>query len=62
MPSPIALVTGATLGSGRVTAFALRRAGYKVGVCAHTANVSNPADVQVSRALVSEIDLRPANP
>jgi 3-oxoacyl-[acyl-carrier protein] reductase len=37
MPSPIALVTGATLGIGRATAFALGRAGYKVGVCARTA-------------------------
>lgn len=38
MPSPIALVTGATLGIGRATAFALGRAGYKVGVCARTAS------------------------
>jgi 3-oxoacyl-[acyl-carrier protein] reductase len=37
MPSPIALVTGATLGIGRATASALGRAGYKVGVCARTA-------------------------
>ncbi len=37
MPSPIALVTGATLGIGRATAFALGRAGYRVGVCARTA-------------------------
>jgi 3-oxoacyl-[acyl-carrier protein] reductase len=36
MPSPIALVTGATLGIGRATAFALGRAGYRVGVCART--------------------------
>jgi 3-oxoacyl-[acyl-carrier protein] reductase len=36
MPSAIALVTGATLGIGRATAFALGRAGYKVGVCART--------------------------
>jgi 3-oxoacyl-[acyl-carrier protein] reductase len=37
MPSPItALVTGATHGIGRATAFALGRAGYRVGVCART--------------------------
>jgi NAD(P)-dependent dehydrogenase (short-subunit alcohol dehydrogenase family) len=37
MPSPItALVTGATQGIGRATAFALGRAGYRVGVCART--------------------------
>lgn len=40
MPSAIALVTGATLGIGRATAFALGRAGYKVGVCSR-----NPARV-----------------
>jgi 3-oxoacyl-[acyl-carrier protein] reductase len=32
-----ALVTGATQGIGRATAFALGRAGYPVGVCARTA-------------------------
>ena len=38
MPSPAttALVTGATQGIGRATAFALGRAGYRVGVCART--------------------------
>lgn len=41
MPSPVALVTGATLGIGRATAFALGRAGYQVGVCAR-----NPARVE----------------
>lgn len=34
----IALVTGATHGIGRATAFALGRAGYRVGVCARTAS------------------------
>jgi len=38
MPPPIALVTGATLGIGRATAFALGHAGYQVGVCARTAS------------------------
>ncbi len=32
-----ALVTGATQGIGRATAFSLGRAGYRVGVCARTA-------------------------
>jgi 3-oxoacyl-[acyl-carrier protein] reductase len=35
-PSSSALVTGATHGIGRATAFALGRAGYRVGVCART--------------------------
>ena len=32
----VALITGATEGIGRATAFALGRAGYRVGVCART--------------------------
>ena len=41
MPTPTtAIVTGATQGIGRATAFALGRAGYRVGVCArHEADV-----------------------
>ena len=35
---PAALVTGATEGIGRATAFALGRAGWRVGVCARTAS------------------------
>jgi len=35
-PATAALVTGATQGIGRATAFALGRAGYRVGVCART--------------------------
>ena len=34
--SQTALITGATEGIGRATAFALGRAGYRVGVCART--------------------------
>jgi 3-oxoacyl-[acyl-carrier protein] reductase len=38
MPTPTtAFVTGATQGIGRATAFALGRAGHRVGVCARTA-------------------------
>ena len=48
MPTGVtALVTGATHGIGRATAFALGRAGYRVGVCARTA-----ANVE---ALVAEL-------
>jgi 3-oxoacyl-[acyl-carrier protein] reductase len=36
LPPATALVTGATQGIGRATAFALGRAGYRVGVCART--------------------------
>jgi 3-oxoacyl-[acyl-carrier protein] reductase len=36
-PPAVALVTGATEGIGRATAFALGQAGYRVGVCARTA-------------------------
>ncbi len=35
-PSTTALITGATHGIGRATAYALGRAGYRVGVCTRT--------------------------
>src|SRR5690606_28882186 len=35
--SPTTLVTGATAGIGRATAFTLGQAGWKVGVCSRTA-------------------------
>ena len=38
LPSAAALVTGATEGIGRATAFAFGRAGYRVAVCARTAS------------------------
>lgn len=47
-PATAALVTGATQGIGRATAFALGRAGYRVGVCART-----PARLD---ALVAELN------
>jgi 3-oxoacyl-[acyl-carrier protein] reductase len=37
-PSTTELITGATHGIGRATAFALGRAGYRVGVCSRTAS------------------------
>ncbi|HEX7336138.1 MAG TPA: SDR family NAD(P)-dependent oxidoreductase [Gemmatimonadales bacterium] len=37
-PTQTAFVTGATEGIGRATAFALGKAGYRVGVCARTAS------------------------
>src|SRR5215207_7739979 len=46
-PAPTALVTGATEGIGRATAFALGHAGYRVAVCARTASKLD--------ALVSEL-------
>jgi 3-oxoacyl-[acyl-carrier protein] reductase len=38
MPTPLktALITGATQGIGRATAFAFGRAGYRVGICSRT--------------------------
>ena len=46
MPSPkTALITGATQGIGRATAFAFGRAGYKVGICSRAeANVRKTLD------------------
>lgn len=51
MPTPeTALVTGATEGIGRATAFALGRAGYRVGVCARTASKLEPLVTELRAA------------
>ena len=55
-----ALVTGATQGIGRATAFALGRAGYRVGVCARTA-AKVEALVGELRATGSRPPARPAD-
>lgn len=48
-----ALVTGATDGIGRATAFALGRAGWQVGCCART-----PDNVEALLAQLAEADIR----
>jgi 3-oxoacyl-[acyl-carrier protein] reductase len=51
-PSTTALITGATHGIGRATAFALGRAGYRVGVCSRTeSKIAALVVEQVSAAL-----------
>lgn len=61
MPTPeTALVTGATEGIGRATAFALGRAGYRVGVCARTASKLD-ALVRELRAVGIEAAGRPGD-
>jgi 3-oxoacyl-[acyl-carrier protein] reductase len=52
-PSTTALITGATLGIGRATAFALGRAGYRVGVCARS---PGKVDSLVSELRAADID------
>jgi 3-oxoacyl-[acyl-carrier protein] reductase len=49
-PSTTALVTGATQGIGRATAFALGRAGYRVGVCARTARAVDALVAELRQA------------
>ncbi|HXW96948.1 MAG TPA: SDR family oxidoreductase [Gemmatimonadales bacterium] len=53
MPAPVALVTEATEGIGRATAFALGRAGYRVGVCARTPSKLRELLKELARADIS---------
>jgi 3-oxoacyl-[acyl-carrier protein] reductase len=59
-PSTTALVTGATHGIGRATAFALGRAGYRLGVCARTAEALESLVAELRRAGI-EADGRAAD-
>ena len=47
---PTAFVTGATHGIGRATAFALGRAGYRVGICARTADHVDALATELGRS------------
>lgn len=52
-PPPVALVTGATEGIGRAIAFALGRAGYRIGACARTPSKLRELQAQLTQAGVA---------
>jgi 3-oxoacyl-[acyl-carrier protein] reductase len=55
MPPPVALVTGATRGIGRATAFALGHAGYAIGACGRDPAALNQLLEDLGRAGIAAV-------